>query len=56
MWKNNEENGKGIEFFSDGLIYITEYKEGERKGKGILILSDGHVHFTQIKDEKIIIL
>ena len=41
QWKNDKQEGKGIETWPDGARYEGDYVDGRKHGKGILNFADG---------------
>lgn len=41
MWKNDSQDGYGIEKWADKSRYNGEYKKGLKHGKGDFFLADG---------------
>ena len=52
-WKDNYEEGKGKEYWPDGMAYEGEYKNGRKWGEGKLKLPDGSIYEGQFKDGEI---
>ena len=41
-WENGKENGKGIDYYSNGARYEGEWENGKKNGKGIIYTKDGN--------------
>ena len=49
-----KKNGQGTVTYSDGCIYVGEYKDGERHGQGTLTLPDGTKYVGEWKDGELV--
>ena len=46
------ENGKGTYKYSDGGVYVGQWKDGKMNGQGTLKFKNGDVYIGQFKDDK----
>ena len=49
-WKNNKQEGFGIEKFFDGSTHFGEYRNGYKNGKGVFISHDGSRYEGEFKN------
>ena len=52
-WKDDDQEGYGVETWTDGSIYEGYYKEGKKNGVGIYCWADGSMFIGQWVDSKI---